>query len=63
MTTTSTATARSLETTPTGPTGWSSADEAFFRIVGELFRPAVLMGASVLLASYDPAPPAVEAPA
>jgi hypothetical protein len=42
---------------------WSSADEAFFRIVGELFRPVFLQGATVLLSSYDPAPSVAEAPA
>jgi hypothetical protein len=35
------------------PTTWSPADEAFFRIVGELLAPAFLAGATVLLASYD----------
>ena len=35
--------------------GWSAADESFFRVVRELFRPAFLAGATVLLASYDPA--------
>ena len=35
--------------------GWSAADESFFRAVRELFSPSFLAGASVLLASYDPA--------
>ena len=34
-------------------TPWSAADEQFFRITAELFRPAFLLGATVLLASYD----------
>lgn len=42
-------------------TGWSAADEAFFRIVAEVFPPAFLRGGSVLLASYD-ADPAGYAP-
>ena len=58
-----TTTIESVRTSPTGNAAWSGTDEAFFRIVGELFRPAVLLGASVLLASYDPAPPDVAAPA
>jgi len=37
-------------------TGWSTADEAFFRIAAEIFPPAFLAGAGVLLASYDPDP-------
>ena len=43
-------------------TRWSTADEQFFRIVGELFRPAFLQGASVLLSSYDPASAVAEVP-
>jgi len=39
----------------TVPTTWSAADEEFFRIAGELFAPAMLAGAGVLLASYDEA--------
>lgn len=35
---------------------WSAGDEAFFRLVRELFPPAFLRGGSVLLASYDPEP-------
>jgi hypothetical protein len=35
------------------PTTWSHADERFFRIVGELLAPTFLVGATVLLASYD----------
>lgn len=59
------------------PTTWTTADETFFRIAFDLFSPAFLAGAGVLLASYDddrtpvanPAPalpvarPSVEAPA
>ncbi|MDQ1626743.1 MAG: hypothetical protein QOI54_487 [Actinomycetota bacterium] len=33
---------------------WSGADEAFFRLVAAVFPPALLLGATVLLASYDP---------
>ena len=36
-----------------GTHAWSAADEQFFRITAELFDPAYLRGASVLLASYD----------
>ena len=42
---------------------WSATDEQFFRIAAELFPPAFLQGASVLLSSYDPAPTAAAAPA
>jgi hypothetical protein len=56
-------TAASAETLRSTTGLWSSADEAFFRIVGELFRPVFLQGASVLLSSYDPAPSVAEAPA
>jgi hypothetical protein len=42
---------------------WSTAGEQFFRIVGELFRPAFLQGASVLLSSYDPSPAVAVPPA
>lgn len=55
--------AASAETLRSSTVLWSSADEAFFRIVGELFRPVFLQGASVLLSSYDPAPSVAEAPA
>lgn len=38
------------------PTTWSDErDGAFFHLVANLFRPAFLAGATVLLASYDPA--------
>jgi hypothetical protein len=40
------------------PTDWTPADEAFFRLVAEALPPAYLLGASVLLASYDPEPAA-----
>jgi hypothetical protein len=40
------------------PTEWTAADEAFFRLVGEALPAAYLLGASVLLASYDPEPAA-----
>jgi hypothetical protein len=33
---------------------WSSTDEQFFRLAADLFPPAFLRGAGVLLASYDP---------
>lgn len=55
-----------LESTDTfrpGAALWSGADEQFFRIVAELFRPALLQGATVLLASYDAVPEFAEAPA
>jgi hypothetical protein len=48
---------------------WSVTDEQFFRVVRDVFPPALLAGAGVLLASYDPepttspAPPARRAPA
>jgi hypothetical protein len=32
---------------------WSATDEQFFRITAELFPPALLAGATVLLASND----------
>ena len=50
--------AASTTTTPRGtaPAAWSAQDESFFRIVRELFAPAYLQGATVLLASYDPEP-------
>lgn len=34
---------------------WSGTDEQFFRITAELFSTSFLRGASVLLASNDPA--------
>ena len=49
-------------TTRTGTAGWSAADEQFFRIVAEAFRPAFLQGASVLLSSYDPPSAVAEDP-
>ncbi len=37
-----------------GPSSWDDArDGAFYRIVADLFPPAFLAGATVLLASYD----------
>jgi hypothetical protein len=44
------------------PTAWTPADEAFFRLVGETLPPAYLLGAGVLLASYDPEPVAPAVP-
>ncbi len=38
------------------PVRWTDQDETFFRIVRELFSPAYLQGASVLLAGYDAEP-------
>lgn len=35
------------------PTTWTSADDTFFRIVAHLLPPSFVMGAGVLLASYD----------
>lgn len=32
---------------------WSATDEKFFRITAEIFPPALLAGATVLLASND----------
>ena len=38
----------------TARSSWDAdRDETFFRLVRDLFRPAFLQGASVLLASYD----------
>lgn len=37
------------------PTTWSAADEQFFRIARDLFEPAYVAGASVLLGGYDDA--------
>jgi hypothetical protein len=43
-----------MRTTPeTVPTTWSAADESFFRAVADVFAPTFLMGAAVLLGSYD----------
>jgi hypothetical protein len=36
-----------------GATTWSAGDEAFFRMVAWLFPPAFVLGAGVVLASYD----------
>jgi hypothetical protein len=56
-----------MSTTPneTVPTAWSVADETFFRAVADVFAPSFLLGASVLLGSYDaePAHRATPAPA
>ena len=46
----------------TNPAPWSETDEQFFRIVGELFPPAFLWGATTLLGSYDPDPEPEAAP-
>jgi hypothetical protein len=35
------------------PTTWTTADEAFFRVVGQLLPPSFLAAAGILLASYD----------
>ena len=35
-------------------TGWSSVDDAFFRIVARVFSPEFLEGAGTLLGTYDP---------
>jgi hypothetical protein len=40
-------------TTETIPTTWTAADEHFYLVVRDLFAPAFLEGAGVLLASYD----------
>jgi hypothetical protein len=57
MSTSTTTAASTTSAAATGvesvPTVWSAADEQFFRVAGELFAPAMLAGASVLLASYD----------
>ena len=51
-----------------GSHAWSATDERFFRITTDLFDPAYLRGATVLLASYDdsvaftPFPPTRGAP-
>jgi hypothetical protein len=36
------------------PTVWTASDEAFFRVVHQVFPLAFLAGAGVLLSSYDP---------
>jgi hypothetical protein len=44
-----------MSTTPeTVPTVWTVDDETFFRVVADVFAPAFLLGAAVLLGSYDP---------
>jgi hypothetical protein len=44
-----------MSTTPeTVPTVWTVDDETFFRAVADVFAPAFLLGAAVLLGSYDP---------
>lgn len=57
---TSAAATAAASTTRTGaetvPAAWSAADETFFRVVRDLFAPSYLLGASVLLASYDADP-------
>ncbi len=53
FTTTGTTTRTAAAAVETVPTTWSAADEQFFRIAGQLFGPAILAGAGVLLASYD----------
>ena len=46
-----------MSTTPeTLPTVWSADDDQFFRAVADVFAPAFLRGAGVLLASYDREP-------
>ena len=55
FTTTGTTTRPAAAVVEAVPTTWSAADEQFFRIAGQLFSPAMLAGAGVLLASYDEA--------
>jgi hypothetical protein len=44
-----------MSTTPeTVPTVWTVDDETFFRAVADVFAPTFLLGAAVLLGSYDP---------
>jgi hypothetical protein len=43
-------------TVETVPTLWSTDDEIFFRAVADVFAPAFLQGAGVLLGSYDTEP-------
>jgi hypothetical protein len=46
-----------MSTTPeTVPTVWTVDDETFFRAVADVFAPSFLLGAAVLLGSYDPDP-------
>jgi hypothetical protein len=46
-----------MSTTPeTVPTVWTVDDEHFFRVVADVFAPAILLGGAVLLGSYDPEP-------
>jgi len=54
-----------MSTTPeTVPTVWTVEDETFFRAVADVFAPAFLLGAAVLLGSYDPeSAPTLAAPA
>ena len=52
-TTTGTATRTAAAVVEAVPTTWTAADEQFFRIAAQLFAPAMLAGAGVLLASYD----------
>jgi len=44
------------------PTAWTAADERFFSVVVRLFPTGFLLGATVLLASYDDDLPEVTAP-
>jgi hypothetical protein len=53
FTTTGTTTRPAASAVEAVPTTWSAGDEQFFRIAGQLFAPAMLAGAGVLLASYD----------
>ena len=54
-TTTGTTTRPAAAVVEAVPTTWAAADEEFFRLAGQLFAPAMLAGAGVLLASYDEA--------
>jgi glutamate dehydrogenase/leucine dehydrogenase len=54
-TTTGTTTRPAAAVVEAVPTTWSTADEEFFLIAGQLFAPAMLAGAGVMLASYDEA--------
>lgn len=38
---------------PAAPHSWDASDETFFRLVCAVFPPDHLLGATVLLASYD----------
>ena len=53
FTTTGTTTRPAATSVETVPTTWSAADEQFFRLAAQLFAPAMLAGAGVMLASYD----------